>query len=505
MRFHFYINNTSFWLQSDKDKAELSTLSPAESVAGFNALLCQSMLKFLLDKAPLPISITIPNIQFPSHFSESRAHTPEKYSPEKPLLVLLDTREFQKIQSPERYIEFGVIKETEETSILQPYSREWLINLLLPNEYAVATQIISSPDSKDFQLLVRNRIRSIKEFEPVQELLAAVLEDIQTSKLFETKKQAFIQLKLTSACNFSCDFCYYPTRAIYLQKEKIDQLLKLFQTAIPAESTVLLLHGGEPLLYPQFDFLVNQLYDKYTLIMTTNGVLIPKHIDALKKIPIPQVAVSTDPVGRYHSPLEFESALIGMKAISFQNSDYISLTTVLNNNAQEIKSWLRYISACLDGAPIRASSERIVPSRTYTHLQYFKDMQHLYSVFSREHNIYYQPKLGGFKSAPGCGSCASFDDDFISFIIDADESIRFCSKNYRIPSSLTVDQLLTVNSKNLLKTLRKHSHIDEYRRRRKMCILVGCPYTTVCHTGCANYPIFDESGLCAQLIMKSLL
>lgn len=92
-----------------------------------------------------------------------------------------------------------------------------------------------------------------------------------------------LTLMLTYYCNMSCAMCgqvyskrrvrehaYLPFDLIKKQIEECKNLKSVY------------LFGGEPLLYPEFDELVKYLYEKkLTIIMTTNGLEIHKHIKSI--------------------------------------------------------------------------------------------------------------------------------------------------------------------------------------------------------------------------------
>lgn len=100
---------------------------------------------------------------------------------------------------------------------------------------------------------------------------------------------------LTYHCNMSCAMCgqvyskrrvgeyaYLPLEMIKSQIEDCHDLKSVY------------LFGGEPLLYPDFDELVKYLYEKkLTIIMTTNGLELHKHIDSIANY-VTDISVSID-------------------------------------------------------------------------------------------------------------------------------------------------------------------------------------------------------------------
>lgn len=104
-----------------------------------------------------------------------------------------------------------------------------------------------------------------------------------------------LTLMLTYHCNMSCAMCgqvyskrrikeyaYLPLEMIKSQIEECHDLKSVY------------LFGGEPLLYPDFDELVKYLYEKkLTIIITTNGLEINKHIDSIVNY-VTDISISID-------------------------------------------------------------------------------------------------------------------------------------------------------------------------------------------------------------------
>lgn len=104
-----------------------------------------------------------------------------------------------------------------------------------------------------------------------------------------------LTLMLTYYCNMSCPMCgqvyskrrikeyaYLPIEMIKSQIENCHDLKSVY------------LFGGEPLLYPEFDELVKYLYEKkLTILMTTNGLELHKHIDSIVNY-VTDISISID-------------------------------------------------------------------------------------------------------------------------------------------------------------------------------------------------------------------
>lgn len=116
-----------------------------------------------------------------------------------------------------------------------------------------------------------------------------------------------INIELTRKCNLNCPYCYVKYRKncdfIHEELSLNENLISIKNSEIPT----ICLTGGEPLLYPDFNNIVDLYQDKY-IILLTNGV-----ICADKNHNIDEVTISLDgkenvmflqrnvPNGLYHS------------------------------------------------------------------------------------------------------------------------------------------------------------------------------------------------------------
>lgn len=104
-----------------------------------------------------------------------------------------------------------------------------------------------------------------------------------------------LTLMLTYYCNMSCAMCgqVYSKRRVkeyaYLSFEMIKRQIENCK-----DLKSVYLFGGEPLLYPEFDELVKYLYEKkLTVIMTTNGLELHKHMDSILNY-VTDISISID-------------------------------------------------------------------------------------------------------------------------------------------------------------------------------------------------------------------
>ncbi|RZN40105.1 MAG: radical SAM protein [Methanophagales archaeon ANME-1-THS] len=109
----------------------------------------------------------------------------------------------------------------------------------------------------------------------------------------------FLALHLTSNCQLSCRHCYcqnYSPTSTEMPLEIIKSLCEDFlNTELPLKEYSIILSGGEPLLYSKFEQLCDLIREYQDhLILSTNGLLIPKYIDVFEKNDGIQVSIDGD-------------------------------------------------------------------------------------------------------------------------------------------------------------------------------------------------------------------
>ncbi len=113
------------------------------------------------------------------------------------------------------------------------------------------------------------------------------------SRLLNTLVPHWVAIHLTNKCNLRCSYCYenYPSRKSYSMtyeqvKNIIDQLYSLGTYEI-------CLSGGEPLLFNEFDLVVNHVKSKgIRCSLITNGHFIKEKLESVKKVDV--VSISLD-------------------------------------------------------------------------------------------------------------------------------------------------------------------------------------------------------------------
>lgn len=112
------------------------------------------------------------------------------------------------------------------------------------------------------------------------------------------RKHNYLRISLLEKCNLRCTYCM-PADGIALSPKAslmtADEIFALAQTFVENGVDKIRLTGGEPLLRKDFPEIVSKLSTlKTSLSITTNGILIDRHIDVLKQANIKKINLSLD-------------------------------------------------------------------------------------------------------------------------------------------------------------------------------------------------------------------
>lgn len=119
--------------------------------------------------------------------------------------------------------------------------------------------------------------------------------------LYDKFKRAhnYLRISLVERCNLRCQYCMpeqgidLAPKAALLQHDEIIRLVKLFAKC---GVTKIRLTGGEPLLYDRIVDLVRDIRAEgiHTIGMTTNGILLHRHLEALHEAGLNKLNISLD-------------------------------------------------------------------------------------------------------------------------------------------------------------------------------------------------------------------
>jgi len=108
----------------------------------------------------------------------------------------------------------------------------------------------------------------------------------------------YLRISLIEKCNLRCTYCM-PAEGIALSPKQdlmtTDEVFAIAQTFVNNGVNKIRLTGGEPLLRKDFPEIIEKLSQLETEIsITTNGILIDRHIEVLKQFKIKKINLSLD-------------------------------------------------------------------------------------------------------------------------------------------------------------------------------------------------------------------
>jgi cyclic pyranopterin phosphate synthase len=109
-----------------------------------------------------------------------------------------------------------------------------------------------------------------------------------------------LRISVTDRCNLRCRYCMPEQDYVWLPKESIltfEEIARLARVFVSLGVTKLRLTGGEPLLrhdLPALSAMLAAIPGVQDLAMTTNGLLLAKHAEALRRAGLRRVTVSLD-------------------------------------------------------------------------------------------------------------------------------------------------------------------------------------------------------------------
>ena len=121
------------------------------------------------------------------------------------------------------------------------------------------------------------------------------------------RKHNYLRISLLEKCNLRCTYCMPADGIVLSPKASLmtaEEIFALAQTFVENGVDKIRLTGGEPLLRKDFPEIISKLATlKTSLSITTNGILIDRHIDALKQANIKKINVSLDTLvaSKFHS------------------------------------------------------------------------------------------------------------------------------------------------------------------------------------------------------------
>jgi len=159
-----------------------------------------------------------------------------------------------------------------------------------------------------------------------------------------------LRISVTDRCNFRCDYCmpreHFDSEYEFLPKEKIisyEEIILIIKSALPLGLKKIRITGGEPLIRKDISKLIKmirELDEQIDIAMTTNGVLLRKNIQLLKKSGLNRVTVSLDSIDNdlfreiTDSNFEVKDVLDGIEA-TIEAGIKVKINSVIKRNLNE--------------------------------------------------------------------------------------------------------------------------------------------------------------------------
>lgn len=250
-----------------------------------------------------------------------------------------------------------------------------------------------------------------------------------------------LRISVTDRCNFRCDYCmpreHFDSEYEFLPKEKIisyEEIILIIKSALPLGLKKIRITGGEPLIRKDISKLIKmirQLDEQIDIAMTTNGVLLRKNIQLLKKSGLNRVTVSLDSIDNdlfreiTDSNFEVKDVLDGIEA-AIEAGIEVKINTVIKRNLNEgqliplIEKSIDYnvpirfiefmdvgstnlwnLDSVVTGSEMRKIIQQKFGPLVQKKSNYFGEVAKQWTILDKEYDFGFIESI----SSPFCGSC----------------------------------------------------------------------------------------------------
>ncbi|MET0944376.1 MAG: GTP 3',8-cyclase MoaA [Flavobacterium sp.] len=157
------------------------------------------------------------------------------------------------------------------------------------------------------------------------------------------RKHNYLRISLLEKCNLRCTYCM-PADGIALSPKAslmtAEEIFSLAQIFVKNGVDKIRLTGGEPLLRKDFPEIISKLATlKTSLSITTNGILIDRHMEALKEANIKKINLSLDTLvsAKFHTITlrnQFEKVIDNLHLL-LNNDFHVKVNVVLMKGFNE--------------------------------------------------------------------------------------------------------------------------------------------------------------------------
>lgn len=198
------------------------------------------------------------------------------------------------------------------------------------------------------------------------------LINIGTWAIRQTRPLRAIFIELTSSCNLRCRHCYHPSYHDILSLKTIECLLRQIEERW-GTSVTLCLTGGEPLIHPDFDQIIELIHQKgFRWTMATNGILLTEaSLQCYLQKGLVAVSLSIDGDRAAHNHIRrsdsaFDQAWSALALLIKYQSEINMMvkTVVMDSNIHSLPKLEEMLSQCglplkWELCPIRLPKDRI--------------------------------------------------------------------------------------------------------------------------------------------------
>lgn len=316
-------------------------------------------------------------------------------------------------------------------------------------------------------------------------------------------------LHLNQECNLSCPHCYTLSQPQRHWKPSFEDVFSLLDDCADNGATVMTLSGGEPLLYPHFDKVLDHASQRFRINLLTNGTLIKKPILTKLTDCCEGIQISLD--GSHetlHDSIRgkgtFQTTIRGIKLL--QDAGYgkhlVICTTVMRKNFKDIMSiielaeklnvpLIRFLPLMTQGRAIDnyrgiAPDDNDLKELYEKLLPVMADQNRKTTVSGYISGLLLKP-LPGVSEQQWCPIGRNV-------VVDFDGSIAPCilmlDYNWKI-GNLYTDRMNDIIKKGMIQSLGEM--IRKRRQRIEKC--KTCSWKNFCQSGCAGIALQHKGSL----------
>lgn len=228
-----------------------------------------------------------------------------------------------------------IIKYEDQRVLINPKNREWVKLADYAYEFAL------NPEGKPIKQLIADEARRTGgTIETIGSLFYYLKGNGFLMKIDNTKGLARAYFNITAQCNLMCPLCYFASEASKEYKELPYKDARLI-IDILAEAGInnLIVSGGEPLLYQNFQGVLEYAKGKFpSITVLTNGTIISKEDATLISKSMAKVQVSIESANpQVHDNIRgygsFNKTLRGIKTLLQANVHNIEIVQTLTRNS----------------------------------------------------------------------------------------------------------------------------------------------------------------------------